>query len=147
MSFFAFFHNGEETKGDDKKATSRRALRPGVTQQNVLSQHRFGDKSTDCMPFSFCSHMSVCVIHQSGERVSYDLPYAQVHEAQSVFLNQDGVSNDPETFSCLMQTYERACARTKAIQIGQQKRFFGLTSEQFGRQFQTWRSWVCLKLQ
>jgi hypothetical protein len=45
----------------------------------------------------------------------------------STFLKQDCVSNDPETFSCLLQTYELACA--KASQIARQKRFFGLTTE------------------
>jgi hypothetical protein len=33
------------------------------------------------------------------------------------FLKQDGVSNDPETFSYVMRTYERVCAHTKTSQI------------------------------
>jgi hypothetical protein len=48
----------------------------------------------------------------------------------------DDVTHDPETFSCLMHTYERACADTKPSQIARQKRFFGLTAEQLDLQFQ-----------
>jgi hypothetical protein len=48
------------------------------------------------------------------------------------FLKQDGVSNDPETFSYVMKIYERACAHTK---IARQRGFFGLTAEQLDLQF------------
>ncbi len=41
------------------------------------------------------------------------------------FLKEDGVSNDPETFSYVMKTYERACAHTKTSQIVLQSEFFG----------------------
>jgi hypothetical protein len=68
-----------------------------------------------------------------------------------VFLKQDSVSNDPETFSYVMKIYERGCAHSKTSHITLQRGFFGLTTEQLDFQFQarrfTWRSWVYLKLQ
>ena len=83
-------------------------------------------------------------------QVHEDLPYARM----CTFLKQDGVSNDPETFSYLMKTYESACTNTKASQIARQKRFLGNTDQLrswSGLQFQarrcTWRTWACLKLQ
>ena len=79
-------------------------------------------------------------------QVHDDLPYARV----CTFLKQDGVSNDPETFSYLMKTYESACANTNASQIARQKRFFGLVTAPAGLQFyarrSTWRARSRLKL-
>jgi hypothetical protein len=41
------------------------------------------------------------------------------------FLQQDSVSNDPETFSYVMKIYERVCAHTKTSQIALQRVFLG----------------------
>jgi hypothetical protein len=40
------------------------------------------------------------------------------------FLKQDGISNDPSTFSYVMKTYERMCVNTKDIQIVWHSGFF-----------------------
>jgi hypothetical protein len=43
--------------------------------------------------------------------------FPNVREGKKKFLKQDGVSNDPETFSYVMKIYESACAHTKTSQI------------------------------
>ena len=40
-----------------------------------------------------------------------------------IYLKKDGVSNDPETFSCHKNIYDLACANTKTSQITRQDRF------------------------
>jgi hypothetical protein len=51
-----------------------------------------------------------------GKRSSYDLPDTRKFMTR-VHIPEHGVSNDPETFSYVIQTYERACTHTKASQI------------------------------
>ncbi len=41
-------------------------------------------------------------------------------------MKQDGVSNDPATFSCHMFTYALVCAHKKVSEIDDQNRLFGL---------------------
>ena len=78
------------------------------------------------------------------------LLHTQVPWNVSTFLKH-GVSNDPETFSYVMKTYERTCAHTKTSQIALQRELFGFSAEQLDLQFQarrcTCRSWAYLKLQ
>ena len=64
-----------------------------------------------------------------NERVETFLTYTSSWSVYT-FLEQDGVSNDPETFSYVIQTYERECVYTKVNQIVWQKGFFGLTKKQ-----------------
>ncbi len=42
------------------------------------------------------------------------------------YLKEDGVSNDPETFSYVMNIYERTCAHTKTNQIALQRGLFSV---------------------
>jgi hypothetical protein len=63
----------------------------------------------------------VCMWHApirtwATERVTTFLTHASSWSVRT-FLKQDGVSNDPETFSYVMRTYERVCAHTKTSQI------------------------------
>jgi hypothetical protein len=51
-------------------------------------------------------------------------------------IKEDGVSNNPESFSYVMKIYERACAHTKPSQISLQRGFFGVTTEQLDFHFQ-----------
>jgi hypothetical protein len=81
---------------------------------------------TACIFVHICLHVAYTNKNLGNEQVPSlrtqfheDLPYARVCTLQ------DGVSNDLETFSYLMKTYESACANTKASQIARQKRFFG----------------------
>ena len=70
--------------------------------------------------------MSVCDIHQyknlDNERVTTVLTNTSSGRVHT-FLKQDGVSNDPETFSCHKNIYDLACANTKTSQITRQDRF------------------------
>jgi hypothetical protein len=104
---------------------------------------------TPCLFLHICLYVSSTDKNLGNDGVTTFLTYVSSWNV-STFLKQDCVSNDPETFSCLMKTYERVWPYTKDSQIARQRRFFGLTAEQLGRQFQahrcTWRSWACLKL-
>ena len=45
-------------------------------------------------------------------------------------MNQDGVSNDTATFSCLMFTYDLVCAHKKVSEIADQIALLGLVAHQ-----------------
>jgi hypothetical protein len=102
--------------------------------------------------FSFVCMWHVACTNKNldNDRVTIFLTYASSWSVRT-FLKEDGVSNDPETFSYVMKKYDRACADTRTSQIVWQRGFFGLTTEQLDFQFQvrrcTWRSWKYLKLQ
>jgi hypothetical protein len=105
---------------------------------------------TACLFDLVCLHVACTNKNLGNERVTTFITHASSWSVRT-FLQQDSVSNDPETFSYVMKIYERACAHTKTSQIALQRGFFGLSAEQLDLQFQArrciWRSWTYLKLQ
>ena len=83
---------------------------------------------TACPFVLTCLHVACTDKNLGNARLTTFLTHAGSSSVRT-FLKQDCVSNDPETFSCLMPTYERACAHTKASQITRETRFFGFTTE------------------
>jgi hypothetical protein len=78
---------------------------------------------TVCLFDLTCLHVTCTNKNLDNERVTTFLTYTSSWSVRT-FLNQDGVSNDRETFSHVMKIYERACAHTKTIQIALQRELF-----------------------
>jgi hypothetical protein len=112
-----------------------------VQQRTFLRRSRFVScvrtqaHMTACLFVRVCLHVACTNKNLVNDRVTTFLTHTSSCSVRT-FLKQDGVSNDPETFSYVMKTYERACAHTKTSQISRQRGFLGLSAEQLDLQFQ-----------
>jgi ABC-type histidine transport system ATPase subunit len=75
-----------------------------------------------CLFLHICLHMTYTNVILCNMRVTTFLR-RNLMKRVYVYLKQDGVSNDPETFSCHKNIYDLACANTKTSQITRQDRF------------------------
>jgi len=101
---------------------------------------------TVCLFVLICLHVTCTNKNLGNERVTTFLTHASSWSVRT-FLKQDGVSNDPETFSYVMKIWK--CVRAHETQPNNLTK--GLTGEPMDLPFQgrrcTWRSWAYLKLQ
>ncbi len=75
-----------------------------------------------CLFVHICLHMTYTNVILCNMRVTTFLR-RNLMKRVYIYLKQDGVSNDPETFSCHKNIYDLACANTKTSQITRQDRF------------------------
>ncbi len=80
-----------------------------------------------CHRVLFCSYIFACDIAKIWSESS-EWRHPCACEECKTFTKEDDVSNDPETFSCHMFTYDLVCVDKKVCEIDDQNRLFGLVT-------------------
>jgi ABC-type histidine transport system ATPase subunit len=93
-----------------------------VRRYRYISSVRTEVHMFTCLFVHICLHMTYTNVILCNMRVTTFLR-RNLMKRVYVYLKQDGVSNDPETFSCHKNIYDLACANTKTSQITRQDRF------------------------